>query len=153
MVTEKCEDSAAVCSVLTDCTFDTQCGACYVQVSGALLLHFTSGAGKAECMTLCVGHGHLCVRLTVSVCISVPYRIPTLLHGPVCNFGSKVGGAPLLCTIGHICNQCPGFVAITTYIYIHRVRKKMGPLYFAHNFAKMSNNFQIFLPSDLAVNI
>jgi len=28
-----------------------------------------------------IGHGHLCVRL------SVPYRVPTLLHRPRCNLG------------------------------------------------------------------
>jgi len=28
-----------------------------------------------------IGYGHLCV------CLSVPHRIPTLLHGPGCNLG------------------------------------------------------------------
>jgi len=32
-----------------------------------------------------IGHGRLCV--CVSACLSVPYRIPTLLHGPGCNLG------------------------------------------------------------------
>jgi len=48
-------------------------------------------------------------------CVSVPHRIPTLLHRPGCNLGNG-RGAPHLCTIGRkICNQCTGFVAKTTY--------------------------------------
>ena len=36
-----------------------------------------------------IGHGHL--RVCLSVCLSVPCHIPTLLHGPGCNLenGSK----------------------------------------------------------------
>ena len=33
-----------------------------------------------------IGHGRLCL-LRVSVCLSVPRRIPTLLHGPRCKLG------------------------------------------------------------------
>jgi len=33
------------------------------------------------------GHGRLCV------CLSIPRRISTLLHGPGCNLGGMVGGA------------------------------------------------------------
>ena len=36
-----------------------------------------------------VGHGHLCVCLCV--CLSVPCRIPTLMHGPGCNLGNGRG--------------------------------------------------------------
>ena len=38
-----------------------------------------------------IGHGRLCVCL--SVCLSVPRRITTLLHGPGCNLGN---GRPLV---------------------------------------------------------
>jgi len=48
------------------------------------------------------GHGRLCV------CLSVPRRISTLLHGPTCDLGEWRG-----CTIGWVCNRCTGFVAIT----------------------------------------
>ena len=39
------------------------------------------------------GHAHLCVCMCVclSVCLSVRGRMPTLLHGPGCNFGSGRG--------------------------------------------------------------
>ena len=36
-----------------------------------------------------IGHGHLCVCL--SLCLSVPRRISTLLHGPGCNLGEWYG--------------------------------------------------------------
>ena len=39
-----------------------------------------------------IGHGCLCI--CVSVCLSVPRRIPTLLHGPGCNDR----GAPVPCS-------------------------------------------------------
>jgi len=32
-----------------------------------------------------IGHGRLCV------CLSLPRRIPTLLHGPECNLGNGRG--------------------------------------------------------------
>jgi len=35
----------------------------------------------AVCVCVCV-----CVCVRVSACLSVPRRIPTLLHGPGCNF-------------------------------------------------------------------
>jgi len=38
----------------------------------------------------CIGHDRLCV------CLSVPCRIPALLHGPGCNLGGMVGGCPLV---------------------------------------------------------
>jgi len=42
------------------------------------------------------GHGHLCVCL--SVCLSVPRRIPALLHGPGCNLG-EWPGVPSRCAL------------------------------------------------------
>ena len=42
------------------------------------------------------GHGRLYVCL--SVCLSVPHRIPTLLHGPACNLGGIVG-VPSSCAL------------------------------------------------------
>ena len=42
------------------------------------LLHFARGIAEAE---IYIGHGHLCV------CLSVPRPIPTLLHGPGCKLG------------------------------------------------------------------
>ena len=44
------------------------------------LLHFMWGITK----TMCIGHS----RLSVSVCVSVPHCIPTLLHTPGCIFGA-----------------------------------------------------------------
>ena len=52
-------------------------------------------------------------RASVSVCVTVHSRMPTLLHGPGCNLG-VVGDAPYLCTIGRICNRCTGCVAMAT---------------------------------------
>jgi len=40
-----------------------------------------------------IGHGRLCVCL--SVCLSVPHCIPTLLHGPRCKLGND-RGCPLV---------------------------------------------------------
>ena len=37
-----------------------------------------------------IGHGRL--RVCVSVCVSVPRRIPILLHGPGCNLGNDRAG-------------------------------------------------------------
>jgi len=37
-----------------------------------------------------IGHARLCV------CLSVPRRIPTLLHGPECNLRGTVWGDPLV---------------------------------------------------------
>ena len=59
-----------------------------------------------------IGHGRLCVCVTV--CMSVPRRIPTLLHRSGCNLWRNGGGALYLCTIGRICNRCTGLVAVTT---------------------------------------
>ena len=55
--------------------------------------------------------------LCVSVCLSVPRRIPTLLHGPGCNLRNG-RGALELCTIGRICNGCTGFVAMIACTYV-----------------------------------
>ena len=51
-----------------------------------------------------------CIVVT-RVCVTVPRRIPTLLHGPWCNFEEWYGVPP---AIGRICNRCTGFVAMTT---------------------------------------
>jgi len=40
------------------------------------------------------GHGRLCVCM----CVSVPRRIPTLLHGPECNLG-VMAGVPSSCAL------------------------------------------------------
>jgi len=45
---------------------------------------------------MCSGHGRLCVCLSV---VSVPRRIPTLLHG-LGSVGGMVEGSLWLCTIG-----------------------------------------------------
>ena len=44
---------------------------------------------------MCIGNARLCVCvcLHVSLCMSVPRRIPALLHGSGCNLG-MVGSAP-----------------------------------------------------------
>ena len=54
-----------------------------------------------------------CILVTC-VCVSVCRCMFTLLHGPGCNFGEIVGGAPQLRTIGWICSRCTGFVALAT---------------------------------------
>jgi len=46
-----------------------------------------------------IGRAHMCV------CVCVPRRIPTLLHGPGCKLGNG-RGCPQLCTIRRICNRC-----------------------------------------------
>jgi len=33
------------------------------------------------------GHDCLCVYVYVCLCVSLPRRMPTLLHGPGCNLG------------------------------------------------------------------
>ena len=47
------------------------------------LLHFARGVAEAKCILVT----HVCV----SVSMSVPRRIPTLLHGPGCNLGNGRG--------------------------------------------------------------
>jgi len=42
--------------------------------------------------------------------VSVPRRIPALLHRPGCKLGEEC--ALQLCTIGRICNPCTVFVAM-----------------------------------------
>jgi len=48
-----------------------------------------------------IGHGHLCVGVSVCVCIclSVPRRIPTLLHGPGCKLGNGMVGVSSSCAV------------------------------------------------------
>jgi len=41
-----------------------------------------------------IGYGRLCVCVTV--CLSVPHRMPTLLHGHGCNLGEYYRGCPLV---------------------------------------------------------
>jgi len=41
-----------------------------------------------------IGHARQCV------CLTVPRRMPTLLHGPRCKFGGMVGGAPSCALLG-----------------------------------------------------
>ena len=54
-----------------------------------LLLHFAWGIAEAKCtLVMCI---------CVSVCLSVPRRIFTLLHGPGCNFGNV--GVPSSCAL------------------------------------------------------
>ena len=55
----------------------------------------------------------MCVRVYVSVCLSVRGRMPTLLHGLGCNLGS-VTGYPLVVQYWVICNRCTGCVAVAT---------------------------------------
>jgi len=43
------------------------------------LLYFASGVAEVKCI------------LATAVCVSVPRRIPTLLHGPRCNLGNGRG--------------------------------------------------------------
>jgi len=53
-----------------------------------------------------------------SVCLSVPRRIPTLLHGPGCNLGEWQGYP---CVLSGVANRCTGFVAMTTYCRMRNV--------------------------------
>jgi len=47
------------------------------------VVHFAWGVAEAKCI--------LITRVCVSVCVSVPCRIPTLLHGPGCTLGNGRG--------------------------------------------------------------
>ena len=62
---------------------------------------------------MCIGHGRLCV------CLSVPRRIPTLLHGPKCNLG-EWEGVPSSCVQPYWADlqSVHGFRAMTTYTYV-----------------------------------
>jgi len=53
-------------------------------VSCCALITFRVRCSSGE---TCIGHGRLCV----CVCLSVPRRIPTLLHGPGYNLGNGRG--------------------------------------------------------------
>jgi len=39
----------------------------------------------------CIMAMAVCVKAYLSVCLSVPRRIPTVLHGPWCNLGNGRG--------------------------------------------------------------
>jgi len=65
------------------------------------------------------GHGRLCVCL--SLCLSIPRHIPTLLHGPGCKLGEWYG-APSSCAI-------LGSVAIgarVSLLYQHSAEREMS---------------------------
>jgi len=51
----------------------------FVKVGGTVLLHFARVVDEAKCI------------LVTRVCVSVPRRIPTLLHGPGCTLGNGRG--------------------------------------------------------------
>jgi len=53
----------------------------------------------------------LITAVCVSMCLSVPRRIPALLHGPDVSWGNA-RGALKLCIVGRIYNRCTGFVAM-----------------------------------------
>jgi len=75
--------------------------------SMAVIIFRVSHIDDAKCIIVVTA-------VCVSVCLSVPRRIPTLvLRGPRCNFG-MVKGTLQLCTIWWIFNQCTGFLAMTT---------------------------------------
>jgi len=52
-------------------------------VMALILLHFAWVVDDAKCIV----STHICVCVCLSVCLSVCGRMPTLLHGPGCNFG------------------------------------------------------------------
>ena len=52
-----------------------------------------------------IGQGHLCV--CVSVCLSVPRCIRTLLHGPGCNLGERQGVTPSCALLGGFAISVP----------------------------------------------
>jgi len=57
-----------------------------------------------------------CILVTavcVSVCVTVPRRIPTLLHGPGCNLGNG-RGCHLVEHYWAFRNWCTGFIVMTT---------------------------------------
>jgi len=56
-------------------------------VLSVFFLHFTWGVDEAKCV--------LVTAVCVSVCVSVPHHIPTLLHGPGCKL-RKCRGCPLV---------------------------------------------------------
>jgi len=57
----------------------------------AISWHFVFGAIYYRRNVYCIGHNHLCVCVCVCVCVSVPRHIPTLLHGPGCNWENGRG--------------------------------------------------------------
>ena len=52
------------------------------------LLHFACGIAEAKCIVV--------TAFCVFVCLFVPCRIPTLLHGPGCKLG-ELSGVPSSC--------------------------------------------------------
>jgi len=64
------------------------------------------------------GHGRLCVCcvfVCLSMCLSVPGRIATLLHRPGCNLGELYMRCPLVVQYwADFQYWCTGFVAMTT---------------------------------------
>jgi len=64
---------------------------CCILLLNTLLLHFAWDVAEAKCIVV--------TAVCVCVCLSVPRRIPTLLHGPGCNLGTPLPfgkGCPLV---------------------------------------------------------
>jgi len=59
----------------------------YVTVYEFFIRHLITFCMRHSRGEIYIGHGHLCVYVSVCVCVclSVPHRIPTLLHRPGCN--------------------------------------------------------------------
>jgi len=57
--------------------------------------------------------GHVRLSVCVCVCLSVPHRMPTMLHGPGCNLGN-LRRCPLVVHYWVDLQSVHGFIAMTT---------------------------------------
>jgi len=94
------------------------------------LLHFAWVVDDAKCI--------LVTRVCVSVCVSVPRRMPTLLHGPGCNLGNG-RGCPLVVHYWADLQSMHGFVAMTTKRRKRNVSKCLYSLYAWLYFVQISH--------------
>jgi len=83
--------------------YTTQRGTLAIQIRTPW--HYVSRDGSQG--EIYIGHGRLCV------CLSVACRIPTLLHGPGCNWGNLRGTCPLVLHYWADLQSYTGFVAMT----------------------------------------
>jgi len=87
--------------------------------SSSSSLHFAWGIAEAKCI--------LVTAVCVFVCLTVPRRIPTVLHRPGCKLGK---GCPLVVHIGRIYNRrCTGFLAMTTQCRTRNVSECLYSIY------------------------
>jgi len=61
-----------------------------------------------------IDHGRLCVCVPVCMCVYLPRRIPTLLHGSGCNFGNGSDCPIVVHYLAYLQSVLAGFVVTTT---------------------------------------